>query len=231
MILAIVQARMSSTRLPGKVMKPILGEPMLWRQLERIQRCESLDRIVVATSTDPSDNVIEQFCRQRAVDCFRGSLDDVLDRYHKAAIAFGPASHVVRLTADCPLAFSDVIDACIRLHLDKKADYTSNCIHRTFPDGLDVEVMTTEILEVAWREATRPYDREHVTPYINQSRGRFRLASLTQERDLSRLRWTVDTENDFLFVNRVFEHLLPSNAHFGTEQILDALRKKLLSNA
>lgn len=211
---------MSSTRLPGKVMKPILGEPMLWRQIERITRATMIDKLVVATSLEPSDDVIADFCRSRNVACFRGALTDVLDRYYQAANVFGPADHIVRLTADCPLTDWNVIDSCVDLHLKEKSDYTSNTIVRTFPDGLDVEVMTFEVLNKAWQEATTPHDREHVTPYIYRSTGRFRLVNLTQERDSSRLRWTVDTPDDFFYVCSVYEALYTRKRCFTTADIV-----------
>src|SRR5262245_53776967 len=141
MMLGIVQARVSSTRLPGKVLKPILGATMLARQMERLQRSQAMDRLIVATSTDASDDAIEALCRASEVPCWRGSLDDVLDRFHGAARAHN-ATDVVRLTGDCPLADPLVIDAVVRLYRSSGVDYASNTIVPTFPDGLDVEVMS-----------------------------------------------------------------------------------------
>src|SRR5450759_1196124 len=140
MILGVVQARVSYTRLPGKVLQPILGEPMLARQLERVRRAQRLDAVVVATSADASDDPLEELCAATGVDCFRGSLDDVLDRFHAVAESYR-AEHVVRLTGDCPLMDAAVIDAVVELHLSGRYDYSSNVLPPTFPDGLDVEVV------------------------------------------------------------------------------------------
>ena len=158
MILGILQARASSRRLPGKVMKPILGRPMLERQIERLRRARRLDKLVVATSTDPSDDPIAALCRSLAVECFRGSLDDVLDRFYQAARRAAPRA-VVRLTGDCPLADPAVIDQLIELHARGGYDYTSNTLTRSYPDGLDAEVTQLHCLEAAWREARLPSER------------------------------------------------------------------------
>lgn len=220
MILAVLQARMSSTRLPGKVMKPLLGEPMILRQLERIRRAERIDRLAVATSDHTSDDPLAAQLREAGVDVHRGPLDDVLARYAGAVRAFGPANHVVRLTADCPLADWRVIDACIGFHLDGGFDYTSNDLERSFPHGLDVEVMTTAALGIAAREASTAEEREHVTPFLYRRPERFKLGSLAQATDQSAERWTVDTPADFDFVERVYERLYPKDAAFTSEDVM-----------
>jgi len=219
MILAVLQARMSSTRLPGKVMKPILGMPMIGRQIERLNRCERIDRLVVATSREPSDDDLAEYLDGIGVRVFRGHLNDVLGRVLGAALANGPAEHVVRLTADCPLADPKVIDACIDLHLQSGADYTSNTIDRTYADGLDVEVATLSALTAAARAARDPYEREHVTPYLWRRPDRFSIAQLKQSPDLSDRRWTVDTPEDFEFVSRVFYMLYPTMPLFGQAEV------------
>lgn len=219
MIVAILQARMTSSRLPGKVMKPILGMPMIGRQVERLNRCDSLDRLVVATSKDPSDDVLAAYCEGLGVRVFRGSLDDVLGRFAGAAVANG-AAHVVRLTADCPLADPQVIDACVWRHIETGADYTSNTLERSYPDGLDVEVMTIDALRTMHREAKDPYEREHVTPFLYRHPERFRIAQLAQAATLSDRRWTVDTAEDFEFVSRVYYMLYPTNPRFEQADIL-----------
>lgn len=219
MIVAILQARMTSSRLPGKVMKPILGMPMIGRQIERLNRCDSLDRIVVATSKDPSDDGLAAYCEGLGVRVFRGSLDDVLGRFAGAAIASG-AAHVVRLTADCPLADPQVIDACVWRHIETGADYTSNTVERSYPDGLDVEVMTAAALKTMHREARDPYEREHVTPFLYRHPERFRIAQLVQSAPLADRRWTVDTAEDFEFVSRVYYMLYPTNPRFEQADIL-----------
>lgn len=219
-VIAVLQARAGSSRLPGKVLKPILGKPMLERQLERVRRATSLDCIVVATSTERADDAIEQLCRAIEVPVFRGSLDDVLDRFYNAAAPYA-AEHVVRLTGDCPLADPEVIDAVVSMHVTHGYDYTSNVEPPTFPDGLDAEIVRFAALEQAWREAKLPSEREHVTPFIRGNRERFRHGNLVNPRgDLSALRWTVDEPADFEFVTRVYEALHPARPEFGIDDIL-----------
>ncbi len=223
-IIAILQARVSSTRLPGKVLKPILGRPMLLRQIERIRRTRRIDRLVVATSSEPADDAIETLCAGNAVDCFRGSLDDVLDRFYRAAGRYGP-EHVVRLTGDCPLTDPAIIDAVIEFYLSGNLDYASNTVSPTFPDGLDVEVFRFDCLAQAWREAVLPSQREHVTPFLHQQPERFKIGNLVHAEDLSVLRWTVDEPEDFEFARSVYEKLYPVKPDFAMEDILALLEK------
>ena len=155
MILAILQARMSSSRLPGKVLAPILGEPMIARQIERLRRAERIDRLVIATSDQPDDDELAAEAGRIGCDVFRGALDDVLERYYRCATAQAPLpDHVVRLTGDCPLADPGLIDRLIAFHLEGGFDYASTALEPTWPDGLDAEIMTMAALEAAWREAT-----------------------------------------------------------------------------
>jgi len=217
-VLCILQARVSSTRLPGKVLMPILGEPMLARQLERIRRAERVDAVTVATSHEASDDDVAALCVRIGVACHRGSLDDVLDRFHQAAER-SDAPHVMRLTGDCPLTDPAILDALVDVHLAGGFEYTSNVEERTYPDGLDAEVFTRELLDRAWREATAPYDREHVTPFMRRAVPRGRRGMLEDRSDRSNLRWTVDFPEDFAFVSRVFEELYPSDPGFGTEDV------------
>ncbi|RZI98253.1 MAG: hypothetical protein EON90_14145 [Brevundimonas sp.] len=218
MITGILQARMSSSRLPGKVMKPILGEPMIGRQIERLKRAGRLDQLVIATSGEEGDTPLANYVRSIGVKVYRGPLDDVLERFLGAARA-SAASHVVRLTADCPLADWTVIDDCIALHLESRADYTSNAVVRSYPDGLDVEVVKMEVLEAAGREAAPGPAREHVTPFIYGHPERFKLRHLTQEPNLEHVRWTVDTAEDLDFVTAAYEALYPENPAFTTVDI------------
>lgn len=225
MIVAVLQARVSSSRLPGKVLKPILGVPMLARQIERIKRASRIDRLVVATSAEPADTGIASLCEAISTPCHRGSLNDVLDRCHEAVVPYRP-NYVVRLTGDCPLADWTVIDQTIQFCLAGDFDYASNTLRPTWPDGLDVEVARFRALEEAWREAELPSEREHVTPFIHKRPDRFRLGSLEQEPDLSSLRWTVDEPADFSFVSAVYEALYPDNVAFTTQDILDFLKTR-----
>lgn len=226
MILAILQARMTSSRLPGKVLRTILGRPMVELHIERIRRAKRIDRLVLATSDDVTDDPVADLSTRIGIDVYRGPLADVLGRYHGAATVFGPADHVVRLTADCPLADHEVIDACIALHLAKGADYTSNGVERTYPDGLDVEVMTMAALSRAFREANAPREREHVTPYLYGNPDLFSVVQLTQKADLGQLRWTVDTAADLAMVTAVYEALYQSNPDFLQRDILDLLTQQ-----
>lgn len=219
MTVAILQARMSSSRLPGKVMKPLAGRPMIERQLERLRRCREDLRLVVATSTEASDDPLAAHLQGIGVDVYRGPLDDVLGRYVGAAQAFAAGDVVMRLTADCPLADPGVIDDCLRLRADLGCDYASNGRNRTYPRGLDVEVFTLAALLRAGREATDPYDREHVTPYLYRYPGLFTQGELVQARDESHLRWTVDTPEDFAFVERVYDALYATKPDFTSDDI------------
>lgn len=219
MILGILQARFSSSRLPGKVLRPILGRPMLARQIERVQHAQCLDQLIVATSTEASDDEIDKLCKSLDVACFRGSLDNVLERFYQAALTFKP-DHVVRLTGDCPLIAPEVIDQLIEQHLTEKNDYTANCLTPSFPDGLDVEVMTFNALRRAWQEARLPSEREHVTPYIHKNPKQFKIGELRCERDLSFLRWTVDEPEDFILVEKIYQALYPQKPSFNWLDVL-----------
>lgn len=219
LILAILQARLSSSRLPGKVLKPLCGQPMLGRQIERLKRCKKLDKLTVATSTDDSDDALEHFCRQAGVACFRGSLNDVLDRFYRTALPYVP-EHVVRLTGDCPLIDPELVDRIVEFHLAGGYDYTSNTIDPTFPDGLDVEVFRFEALHRAWQEAVLPSAREHVTVHLYTRPDTFRLGSYRGAPDLSNLRWTVDEADDFALVETIYSALYPVNPCFSTSDIL-----------
>ncbi|MUG97025.1 spore coat protein [Scytonema sp. UIC 10036] len=223
MILAILQARLSSSRLPGKVLKPILGIPMLALQIERIRDTKLLSLILVATSQETTDNPIEELCNNQRVECFRGQLHDVLDRFYQAAKLYSP-EHIVRLTGDCPLTDPSLIDEVINFYLTGNFDYASNALTPTYPDGLDVEIFRFSCLEQAWEEAQLPSQREHVTPFIYQQPKRFKIGSYQNNIDLSHLRWTVDELVDFQLVSKIYESLYTKKPKFTTKDILDFLR-------
>lgn len=225
MILGILQARMSSTRLPGKVLLPLAGAPALQRQLERLGRVTGWDRLIVATSNEASDDPIAALCAELSQEVFRGSLDNVLDRFYHAAL-FHQARHVVRLTGDCPLIDPGIVDRVIALHLPGGYDYTNNTLRRTFPTGLDCEIARFDVLAEAWREARDPGELEHVTPFIYNRPERFKIGCLTQEQDLSALRWTLDTPEDYAMVGAVYNALYPANRAFATDDILAFLKDK-----
>jgi len=222
MILAILQARVSSTRLPCKVLKPILGAPMILRQIERIKRAEYIDKLILATSTDQSDDELSELCQQHGIECLRGSLNDVLDRFYQVAVRYTP-DHIVRLTGDCPLTDPQVIDEVIQTHLSGQYDYTSNTVEPTYPDGLDVEIFRLSCLERAWKEASLTSQKEHVTLFFHQHSELFNIGSVKNTVDLSKLRWTVDELEDFTLVNKIYEQLYPNNSSFSTSEILNYL--------
>lgn len=219
-ILTILQARMSSSRLPGKVLKPILGEPMMARQIARLRRARHLGDLVVATSVGPEDDVVAACAERLGCLVFRGPLNDVLARYAGALEAHGPADHVVRVTADCPLTDWRVIDRVIERHLATGADYTSNTVERTYPKGLDVEIVRAPLLLEAASEARDPYEREHVTPFFYFRPERYRIVQVTQGVDQNLLRWTVDTPADFSFTEAVYRALYAARPDFLSEDIL-----------
>ena len=197
---------------------------MLARQIERLQRCSSLNDLVVATSDDSSDDELESLCQNLNVSCYRGSLDDVLNRFVEAARPFQP-DVIVRLTGDCPLADPELIDQIVNKFLSSNVDYLSNCEPATYPDGLDVEVTWYKLLEQANREAELPSQREHVTPYIRKQPDRFHIENYSSSEDCSNLRWTVDEPEDFEFVSKVYEYLYPTNPTFTTNDVLTLLKK------
>lgn len=210
---------MSSSRLPGKVLRPVAGAPMILRQIERVRRARRIDRLVVATSDQPSDDDLAAVLRAAGVEVFRGPLDDVLARFLGALAAF-PAAHVVRLTADCPLADPELIDATIARHLDSHADYTANRVASAgFPKGQDVEVITAEALRRAGREAATPEEREHVTWGVWNHPERWRTARLRPPIDEGDVRWTVDRADDLEFVRAVYDALYATNPAFTSEDV------------
>jgi glutamate-1-semialdehyde 2,1-aminomutase len=217
-VVAIVQARLGSTRLPGKVLKPLGTRSLIGVLLERLSKSKEIAEVLVATSATAINAPLEEHVRSLGFGCFRGDESDVLDRYLRAATASG-ADVVVRVTGDCPLIDPDLVDEVVRRFKATNADYTSNTSPPTFPDGLDTEVFTYAALERAAREATDPYDREHVTPYLRRSEG-FARSVFPGDDDFSSLRWTVDELADYEVVRRVFDHFAP-DIHFGWRQVLE----------
>ena len=214
---ALIQARMTSSRLPGKVLQDIAGKPMLLRVVNRVRQSQSIDFVAVITSTHESDDAIERCCKDNGVPCFRGNLDDVLDRYYQAARHF-QAAVIVRITADCPLLDPIIVDKVVNAFNCGSYDYASNVLECTYPDGLDTEVVRFETLEKAWREAGLKSEREHVTAYIHKHPELFRLYAAKHSEDLSSLRWTVDAPSDLEFVRAVYTSF--SDDHFGMEDVL-----------
>jgi spore coat polysaccharide biosynthesis protein SpsF len=207
--IAIIQGRMSSSRLPGKILMDIGGEPMLIRVVGRVRRAQSINQVVVATTDDPSDDPVEILCKARGIPIYRGSLYDVLDRFYQAAALF-QAETVVRVTADCPLIDPGEIDHVVKAFYEQRVDFAANRLpppwKRTFPIGLDAEVCKFEALERAWQEAQEAHHREHVMPYLYETPGRFEIVVLDYPIDYGELRWTVDTPEDLEVARLIYKH-------------------------
>ncbi len=224
----IIQARMGSTRLPGKVLMPVSGKPMLWHIVERVKGARGIINVVVATSEKPDNDPIRTFCSENNIQCFSGSEADVLDRYYRAAQHYR-ADPIIRITGDCPFADPGLIGSLLDLYMGGNYDYVGIATGAgaifldggRFPDGLDAECFGFPVLERAWKEAIEQSDREHVTPYIWRTEGLFRLGTLKSEEDHSDLRWTVDKREDFEVVSRVYESLYRQDGHFQMDEILN----------
>ena len=226
MILALLQARLSSTRLPGKVLLPLAGAPLLLRQIERVARARRLDQIVVATSQDATDDPLVEVLAGSGVAVHRGPLADVLARF-VGALETWPADHVVRLTGDCPLIDAEVIDATIDLHLAHHADYTHNRYDPSgYPKGQDVEVISAAALRRTAAEDHSPEAREHVTWAVRNAPDRYRVARLDPPVDEGQVRWTVDTPEDYAFVRQVYEGLYPANPAFSSDDVRAFVRAR-----
>jgi len=223
-VVIIVQARMTSTRLSGKVLKQVLGKPLLGYVIERLRRVSGANDLVIATTTNRADVPIVQLCQALGVNYFRGDENNVLQRYYQAAVQ-AKADVIVRVTSDCPLTDPEIIDKAITYFIDNapKFDYVSNCITRTYPRGVDVEVFSFDALELAFKEATLPAELEHVTPYIHRRPELFTLGSITQDQDLSFHRWTVDEEADFQLIKTILEALYPAKPKFAMQDVLSLL--------
>ena len=220
-VTAIVQAHMSSSRLPGKILKDLCGEPALYRMFERLRHCKHLDEIVLATTTMECDDIIVEYCEKWGVKTFRGSNDDVLARYYGAAQQY-PSEYYVRLTSDCPLIDPGVIDSMIEFFFDHDYKYVAAEVepdgHRNLANGMDCEVFTAELLEEAYHKATLTYEREHVTPYMyltNESRG-----TIPYERDESAYRLTLDTPEDYEVIRLVYEALYQPGNNFTLDDMI-----------
>jgi spore coat polysaccharide biosynthesis protein SpsF len=195
-VVAIVQARMGSSRLPGKTLANLCGSPVLLHVVERLKKCNYIHTVVVATTTNNEDDEIEDFCNKHKIECFRGSSSDVLSRYALCAKKYN-ASTVVRITSDNPLIDSKIVDHVIDFFLQGDFDYVSNNIIKTFPHGLDVEVMSNDALQVSDKESTSPRDREHVTQYIRSSIDKFNIRNVESDKDYSDIRITLDETEDY----------------------------------
>lgn len=224
-VTAIIQARMTSTRLPGKVMKKVLGRPLLGYLIERVRCCKGIKDIILATTLNPEDDSIVTFGSNKGVNVLRGSENNVLERFHEAAKMFD-VRHIMRVTADCPLIDPDILYMLIEYYFTENLDYVSNCVYPTLPDGLDAEVFSFETLDHAYKHAVLPSELEHVTPYIRNHPEIFKTGNWTYHEDLSQFRWTVDEPEDFEFVKQVIEILYPVNKNFRMNDLLELIHQR-----
>jgi len=224
MIAAIVQARMGSTRLPGKVMKVFSGKPMLWHICDRLKYSKKITKIIIVTTCKEDDKVIVKFAKEMKVDVYCGSSEDVLDRYYQSANLFN-VGHIIRITSDCPLIDPVIVDEVVECYQAKESDYVSNTINPSYPDGLDTEIFSFKALEKAWSEAGKPSEREHVTPYIVNHPEIFNIYNYTNDSDRSHLRWVLDEEADYKFIAEVYKRLYREGVIFFMDDVLDLLEK------
>ncbi|MFC9541768.1 cytidylyltransferase domain-containing protein [Lysinibacillus sp. NPDC056959] len=224
-IVAIIQARMGSTRLPGKILKTVNNKPLLSYQIERLQQSRYINDLVIATTIEEQDDLIVGFCKRNQVLYFRGAEQDVLARYYETAKAFN-ADAIVRITSDCPIIDVQVVDKTIRYFIDNKNfDYISNTIERTYPRGQDTEIFSFAALEKAYNEAILEKEREHVTAYFYTNPKMFKIGSIKSEIDYSRYRWTVDTEEDFNLIKNIIENLYCENPNFTLKDTVQLMEE------
>jgi len=223
MIVAIIQARMGSNRLPGKVMKMIKGKPLLHYVLNQLQHSKFLEKIIVATTNLEEDDIIEKFVLKEGFDCFRGNSKNVLDRYYHCAKS-NSISSILRITADCPLIDPNLVDSVIKKFENEKFDYVSNAFPRTFPYGTEVEIFSFNSLKISWEKAVKPSEKEHVTPYIKNHPEIFKIGNIESDKNLSDYRWTVDRIEDLELVKQI---IIKINKKFIlTEDILKLIQKE-----
>ncbi|TGK09962.1 acylneuraminate cytidylyltransferase [Leptospira fletcheri] len=223
----IVQARMTSTRLPGKILKKVIDKTLLEYQIERLQRVRLVDGIIIATTTNESDQPVVDLCERMNIPYYRGSESDVLSRYYEAATQFG-VENIIRVTSDCPIIDPEILSEIVQsyfMYQKSGVDYVSNTLERSFPRGMDAEIFSYKTLSAAHRAAFDPSDREHVTPYIYKNPSLFSLRSVINSIDESSFRLTVDTQEDYELIKIIIETLYPENPEFGVKQVIEFLNK------
>ena len=223
-IFALIQARTGARRLANKVLLDLCGKTVLEHVIDRVSRSETIDEAVVVTTVRREDLKIVELVSQKGIRVLCGSEDDVLDRYYQAARLLN-AQHIVRITADCPVIDADVIDQVVNYYFKCKADYCSNALSQTFPDGMDVEVFSFDALAKAWKSARLSSEREHVTPYIRNHQHMFKVVSVDHPVNLGAHRWTLDEKKDYMFLQKLFNGLSRKNAYFGMNDILKFLQE------
>lgn len=227
-IVTVVQARTGSSRLPNKVMMSVCGEPLLIRMLERVRSAEFIGTLVVATSTNPEDDVIGELCERFGINCYRGHPTDLLDRHYQAG-KYYDADAVVKIPSDCPLIDPRIIDRVIKEYIENNHDFVSNLHPASYPDGNDVEIMKFSVLEEAWLNAVKDYEREHTTPYIWENKEKYNLKNVswcTGDDFSSSHRWTIDYEEDYIFIHSVYKELYYRKKNFSIYDILNLLNEK-----
>lgn len=224
-LIAIIQARMGSTRLPGKVLLTIENRTVLEHVIRRVKSSKLIDDVIVATTIDKEDLKIVGLCASLGVNIYCGSEKDVLDRYYQSAKLF-KADNIVRITADCPVIDYRIINNVINMHLMHNSDYTSNTLKESFPDGQDVEVFTFKSIKTAWENATLLSEREHVTPYIRNNPALFKHMNLMSNIDYSNKRWTLDNKEDFEFLRLVYKYLYQKESLFGMQDIIELINER-----
>ena len=229
-ITVILQARMSSTRLPGKVLSVLNGHPMIYWQIERIRKVKLIDRVIIATSVDSSDDQLVEIANNLGFEVFRGDLNDVYDRYLQCIEANNIYGVIVRLTADCPLVMPDLLTQMLEIFLSKKPDYLSNTIKPTFPDGLDIEICTVESFRNLQKHNLTAVEREHVTFGFHNRQDIFRCINHLSPVDNSKLRWTVDYPEDLLFIRQVYGAFVGSETIFGMTSVMLAVAELEIEN-
>ena len=217
--LAIIQARMGSTRLPGKVMLPLAGKPVFECVYERVALSQHIDKVIIATTTNKHDDQLTDACHRKGISVFRGAEEDVLDRYYQVASHYR-CNNIIRIMADCPLIDYRIIDKAIKKHVKEKNDYTSTAYIETFPDGEDVDIFTFQTLSQAWKEAKELFQREHITQYVVLNPVKFKIGNLSYKQNLSNKRWTLDEPCDYLFIKAIYKALGKKNILFGMGEIL-----------
>jgi len=223
-IIAIIQARMGATRLPGKMMKDLSGQPVVAHVINRVKMAASINELWLATTIREQDNVLAVWAEEHSVRCFRGSENNVLDRYYQTALK-AEADVVVRITADCPLLDYQIVDQVVNKYLEGGSDYVCNTQPPTFPDGLDVEIFSFGALEKAWKEAKLKSEHEHVTPYIWKQPKIFKIKNVNNSDDLSHHRWTLDTPEDLELIRKVVKEMSRYDGYCGLECILQIIEK------
>ena len=224
--LIIVQARMTSTRLPGKVMEIVCDKPLLEHLINRLKTIRSADQIVIATTVNETDNQIVSLCKKLDTLYYRGSEEDVLGRYYEAAVEYG-GEVIIRITSDCPVIDPEVVDYLISFFTNNigKYDYVSNTLERSYPRGMDAEIVSFKALKEAHFNAYDPFDREHVTPFIKKRPQQFRLYNILYKADMSRFRLTIDTSEDMELISKIFESLYYQNTFFSLKDMLDQMER------